>query len=208
MSPTRERILTATNELFRRQGYNGTSLKQVTESAPATVGSLYHFFPGGKEALAAAVIETSGAAYRELFEMIADAEPNFGEAIIAFFDGAAAVLEGTDFVDICPIGTVAREVASTNDTLRTAAEKVFASWVDAAESRLIDEGIATTEAHELAVSLVASLEGGFLLARAARDGDQLRVIGRQIRRLVDSTPRSTGASDLMVEPRPRGKKRS
>ena len=194
MFSTRDRILSATNELFRRQGFNGTSLKQVTENAPATVGSIYHFFPGGKESLAAAVIETSGAAYRELFEMIADAEPNFGEAITAFFDGAAVVLETTDFIDICPIGTVAREVASTNNTLRAAAELVFASWVEAAEVRLVEASIATTEAHELAVSLVASIEGGFLLARSARDGNQLRSIGRQMRRLVDSTPRVTRES--------------
>lgn len=205
MFSTRDRILSATNELFRRQGFNGTSLKQVTESAPATVGSIYHFFPGGKESLAAAVIETSGAAYRELFEMIADAEPNFGEAITAFFDGAAAVLETTDFIDICPIGTVAREVASTNNMLRAAAELVFASWVEAAEVRLVEASIATTEAHELAVSLVASIEGGFLLARSARDGNQLRSIGRQMRRLVDSTPRVTSGSRAKGESRSRRK---
>jgi len=37
----------------------------------ATIGSIYHFFPGGKEALAVAVIETTGAVHRQLFESIA-----------------------------------------------------------------------------------------------------------------------------------------
>ena len=55
MADTRDRILVATNELFRRQGYNGTSLSQISEAANATIGSIYHFFPGGKEALAVAV---------------------------------------------------------------------------------------------------------------------------------------------------------
>ena len=53
MTGTRERIVTATNELFRRRGYNGTSLKDVTVASGATTGSLYHFFPGGKAELAA-----------------------------------------------------------------------------------------------------------------------------------------------------------
>ncbi|MEZ5168034.1 MAG: TetR/AcrR family transcriptional regulator [Acidimicrobiales bacterium] len=71
MAATRDRIIVATNELFRRHGYHGTSLSQISEAADATTGSIYHFFPGGKEALAVAVITTTGAVYRELFESIA-----------------------------------------------------------------------------------------------------------------------------------------
>ena len=48
--PTRDRILYATAELFRRQGYAGTGLKQVVAEAQAPFGSLYHHFPGGKRA--------------------------------------------------------------------------------------------------------------------------------------------------------------
>ena len=135
MNATRARILRTTTELFRRQGFNGTSLKQITDAADATTGSLYHFFPGGKEDLARAVIETSGDAYRQLFEMVADAACDPASAITDFFDGAAEVLEHTDFIDPCPIGTVAREVASTNEQLRQASHKVFSSWVSAAAKR-------------------------------------------------------------------------
>jgi AcrR family transcriptional regulator len=66
MRSTRDRIVTATAELFRRQGYNGTGLKQVTQAAGAPVGSVYHFFPGGKDELAETVILTSGRVYQEL----------------------------------------------------------------------------------------------------------------------------------------------
>jgi AcrR family transcriptional regulator len=103
MIGTRERIVTATGELFRRQGYNGTSLKQVTAAAGAPFGSLYHFFPGGKEELADEVIRTSGAAYRSLFELVYDAAADPPTAVTDFFDGAAAVLEETGYLDACPI---------------------------------------------------------------------------------------------------------
>src|SRR5260370_34466566 len=160
---TRDRFLTATNESFRRRGYNGTSLKHVTAAAQAPTGSLYHFFPGGKDQLASEVITTSGAAYRELFEAIADAAASPGDAVTDFFDGAALVLEETDFIDPCPIGTVAREVASTNEPLRRATERVFQSWIDAASTRLVAAGIADDEARRLATAIVAALEGGFVL---------------------------------------------
>ena len=185
MADTRDRLMTATAELFRRQGYHGTSLKQVTAAAGAPVGSLYHFFPGGKEDLAEAVIGSSGRAYQELFELIADAAADMATAVTDFFDAAAAVLEETGYLDACPIGTVALEVASTNDRLRAATQAVFEGWLHAAGSRMELAGVPEPEARELATTLVAVVEGGFMLSRTARDPEPMRAAGRQMRRLVE-----------------------
>lgn len=185
MTSTRDRLLSATNEAFRRHGYHGTSLKQVTTAAGAPTGSLYHFFPGGKHALAEAAIDTSGAAYRELFELIADAATDPAAAVVDFFDGAADVLEQSDFIDPCPIGTVAREVASTDEALRQAAERVFESWIDAAAARFEDAGLTHGDARDLAATVVAALEGSFVLARTRRDTSALRATGRHLRHLVE-----------------------
>jgi AcrR family transcriptional regulator len=184
MRPTRDRIVTATAELFRRQGYNGTGLKQVTQAAAAPVGSVYHFFPGGKDELAETVILTSGGAYQELFEAIYAEAGDPVEAIGAFFEGAVAVLAETDYVDACPIGTVALEVASTNDRLRRATEAVFAGWIGAAAARFVAAGVPPAEASDLAVTLVAAIEGGFMLSRAARSPEPMRSAGRLMQRLV------------------------
>ena len=54
--PTKQRILYAAAELFRRRGYSGTGLKQISEESRAPFGSLYHHFPGGKEELGEDVI--------------------------------------------------------------------------------------------------------------------------------------------------------
>ena len=187
MAGTRDRFLTSTGELFRRQGYNGTSLKQVTTAAGAPVGSLFHFFPGGKEELAEAVLRTSGAAYRELYEVIADAAVDPASAITDFFEGAAAMLEETGYLDACPIGTVALEVASTNDRLRQATADVFASWIDAASARLRAAGVEAARATELATALVAGVEGGFMLSRAARSPEPMRTAGRLLREQVEAS---------------------
>ena len=187
MPTTRDRILTATNELFRRNGFNGTSIKQIIIAAKVLMGSLYHFFPQGKDQLAREAIETSGPAYQQLLQMIADEAASPAEAISNFFDGAAEVLETTDFIDICPIGTVAREVASTNNSLRESTAKIFASWIGALAARFQAAGIPEPEATGLATTVVASLEGGFMLARSARDTAPLRATGTAIRLLVDTT---------------------
>ena len=186
VTSTRERILFAASELFRRQGFAATGLKSILAASDAPYGSLYHFFPGGKDDLTAAVITTSGAAYRELFEAIANEAASPAAAVTDFFDGAALVLEETDFIDPCPIGTVAREVASTNEALRRATDQVFGSWIDAVTIRLGAAGIEKQDAHRLAAAIVAALEGGFVLARARRDADVLRDTGRIMHGAVEN----------------------
>jgi AcrR family transcriptional regulator len=188
VASTRDRILVVTGELFRRQGYNGTGLKEVTTAAGVPFGSLYHHFPGGKVELGDAVIRSSGQAYLELFEAVYDAAPDAGTAVTDFFDGAAAVLEETGYLDACPIGTVALEVASTNDRLRRATDDVFASWVDAVAVRLGRRGIDGARSRELGLALVAGIEGGFMLSRAARSPEPLRAVGRLLRQLVEAAP--------------------
>jgi AcrR family transcriptional regulator len=191
---TRQRLVTTTAELFRRRGFHGTSVKQVTEAADAPIGSLYHFFPGGKEDLAEAVLLESGEAYRQLFELIADAAPDPATAITDFFDGAAEVLEQSGYVDTCPIGTVALEVASSNDRLRRASDRVFRSWIDAAAARFTAVGIPADEAEALAATAVAALEGAFMLARSRQDPAPLRTAGRHIRQLVEAAVATAGAA--------------
>lgn len=180
MTGTRDRFIATTLELFRRQGYNGTSLKQVTDAAGAPTGSLYHHFKGGKDELTRVVLETAGAAYGDLLTTVWDEQPDPVSALTAFFEGAALVLEESDFIDPCPIGTVAREIASTNDPLRATALAVFESWIEKAADRLAAAGIAQADARELAVALVAGIEGGFILSRTARDAEPIRAIGRQL----------------------------
>lgn len=184
MPSTRDRILVATNELFRRQGYNGTSLSQISAASGATIGSIYHFFPGGKEALAVAVVETTGAVYRELFESIMGDAHNAVEGFGELFDGAAAVLEASDFIDPCPIGGIAREVANTSEPLRRAAQQAFDSWVAAASDHFVANGASTETAHDCAVALVAMLEGSFVLSRTQRSGAPLLAAGRCARELA------------------------
>jgi AcrR family transcriptional regulator len=188
---TKERIVNATAELFRRQGYTGTGLKQIVAEADAPFGSLYHFFPGGKEQLGDEVIRRAGHFYFQLFEAIFDAAPDIVTATSDFFDGAAETLRVTDYADACPIATVALEVASTNETLRQATSDVFESWVDAATRRVIEAGIPRRRARELAISLLASLEGAFVLSRAMRSTEPLEVAGAQASAVVGDALRAS-----------------
>ena len=174
---TKERIMDSSAELFRRQGYAGTGIKQILAAANAPFGSLYHFLPGGKEQLGAETLRSSGALYAQLFATIAAQAPDVTTAVADFFSGAAETLVETDYADACPIATVALEVASTNEQLREATAEVFESWIAGATAYFAAAGIARQTARELALSMLCLLEGAFIFCRAMRSTEPLHVAG-------------------------------
>ena len=177
MSTTRQRIVDTSADLFRRQGYAATGVKQIVTEAQAPFGSLYHFFPGGKEQLGAEAIGVSGAIYALLIPAVFDPAPDAVTAVLDFFAGAAEHLVETDYADACPIATVALEVSSSSEILRQACAEVFESWIEAGTPRFVEAGIDEAKARELTIAMLAALEGAFVLARALRSTEPLRVAG-------------------------------
>lgn len=177
MTTTRDRIMNASAELFRRNGYSGTGLKQIVTKAQAPFGSIYHFFPGGKEELGAEVIRTSGMLYTQLFDIYIASADDLVNGIESAFAAAADTLVDTDYADACPIATVALEVASTNERLREATAEVFDAWIEAGTTSIIKFGIAQPDARDLAVSIITGLEGAFVLSRTLRTTEPITIAG-------------------------------
>ncbi|MFY4718290.1 TetR/AcrR family transcriptional regulator [Streptomyces sp. LaBMicrA B280] len=165
---TRARIVRACTELFRRSGYTGTGMKQIAEAAEAPFGSIYHFFPGGKAQLAEEVVRTSGAVYLDLVSTLMASSDDPVAATTGAFTAAADTLVELDFADPCPIATVALEVAGTDERLRQATSEVFDSWIGHLAACYTAGGVRAPRAHDTAASVIALLEGAFMLARAAR----------------------------------------
>ena len=192
-SGTRDRIVTASAALFMRQGYPGTGLKQISTEAEATFGSLYHFFPGGKEELAAESLRVAGEGYRRIVEAVFDAAPDIVTGTYYVFLGAGQTLLQTAFVDACPIATVASEVASKNEALRAVTEEIFDGWIEVGTERFRRAGVPDEIARELFVFALAALEGAFILSRASKSVEPMRNAGRFVadavrRALTDGAP--------------------
>lgn len=186
VATTRERLVATGVRLFQRQGLAGTGIKQILSEADVSFSSLYHYFPGGKDELAAEVIRTAGSGYQQLVELAWDQAEDPVAAVTAIFQGAAITLEASGYADACPIATVALEVASVNEPLRAATAEVFQSWLDAARSRLTAAGIGEADARRLATSIITLLEGAFLLSRAARNTQAMLLACESAAELVAS----------------------
>lgn len=181
---TRTRIIAATAELFRRQGLTGTGLKQIAHAAQAPFSSIYHFFPGGKTDLADEVIRRAGALYGEHVLTIFDACADLPAAIEVAFATAAKVMVESDYVDACPIETIALEVASTDETLRRATADVFTGWIDSGTAHIEQCGLSHGVRRRLIIGFISSLEGAFVLSRSLRSTEPLEAASRMMQLAV------------------------
>jgi AcrR family transcriptional regulator len=184
-TPTRDRLVETSAELFRKQGYNATGVKQIVTAAEAPFASLYHFFPGGKEQLGAEAIRLSGALYELLIPAVFGPAPDLVTGVRAFFAGAADHLVETNYADACPIATIALETSSTSEPLRQACAEVFERWIAAGAELHEDSGLTDEQARELTIAMLAALEGAFVLARALRSTEPLTTAGEMVATTVE-----------------------
>jgi AcrR family transcriptional regulator len=158
---TDQRIVRTMAELLRVQGYAATGLQQLARAAHAPTGSIYHHFPGGKREIAAAALRQAGAAYIQLLlPMLLDEHADLATAIEAAFTAAADDIANTGWANMCPVGTIAGEIADTEPELRLVAAEVIASWIDVSSQYLVTRGLSETDARTAMYALLTALEGG------------------------------------------------
>jgi AcrR family transcriptional regulator len=190
---TDQRIVRTMAELLRVQGYAATGLQQLARAAHAPTGSIYHHFPGGKREIAAAALRQAGAAYIQLLPMLLDEHADLATAIEAAFTAAADDIANTGWANMCPVGTIAGEIADTEPELRLVAAEVIASWIDVGSQYLVTRGLSETDARTAMYALLTALEGGFLLARAQHAVEPLLAAGRAVSAYIATMPAATKA---------------
>lgn len=175
---TREAILTAAAELMRRKGYGAVAMKDIAVASGAPIGSLYHHFRGGKVQIVREALINSGGAYSLLLPTIVDDHADLGAAVDAVFTQAAEDMAATGFANMCPVASVAAEVADTVEELRAASAEVFSGWLDGGTAYFVRRGVPEQAAREVTVALILALEGAFVLARTLRNTEPLLAAGR------------------------------
>lgn len=185
---TRAKLVAAAGELLTRQGYHATGLSQIIEASGAPRGSLYFYFPGGKEELAIAALEASGAEWRAWIEALVTGAPDLGEAVVAVCRALADALVASDFQLGCPLATVALEAAATSPAVRDTVNAHYAAWRHTIAAELASVGVAAVAARELATFVIAAFEGALLLAKVSRDPQPLLTVGATLRSMIALAP--------------------
>lgn len=165
----RDEIVRTAAVLFRRQGYAGTGTNQIVAVSGAPKGSLYHYFPQGKEQIAQAAVEHAGALVRTTLARLLDQEPTPGAALRAYAVLLAGWLRESDFQDGCPITTTLLELAPVSRAVTDAGRAAFDGWTGVLAQALVSSGASGVQARRLATLAIAALEGALVLARVQQD---------------------------------------
>ena len=112
-----------------------------------------------------------------LIPTVVDGYTDLGAAIDGVFTQAARDMADTGFANMCPVASVAGEVADTVEELRSATRDIFTAWIDGGAAYFTSRGLDEPLARQVTTALIAGLEGAFLLARAMRDTAPLLATG-------------------------------
>ncbi len=158
-------VLPLLGEAFREHGFEGASLSVITQRTGLGRGSLYHFFPGGKAEMAAAVLEDIDAWFdHEIFVPLRMAtDPR--AAINAMWEAVSAYFQSGQ--RICLVGAFA--LSDTRDRFASAVNAYFARWIEALAAALRRLGHDAKYADAIAEQVVAGIQGAITLARARPD---------------------------------------
>ena len=163
-TPPRTKLVVATLDLLRRAGLSGAGINQVVDASQAPKGSLYHYFPGGKQQL---VIEALREAERTVggnFSRIFGATARVAEKVRTLFAKTAAGLDANEYAKGCPVAAVTLDLDRRSEALREVCAAVFDHWTAVIADGLAD--VPRTERRVVAQLILATLEGGLVLARA------------------------------------------
>lgn len=174
--------LPALAEVFREHGYEGASLSIIGKATGLGKGSLYHFFPGGKEEMARAVLaEIDGWFESHVFAPLReDARPR--ETVAAMFDAVETYFRSGDRV--CLVGALA--LGEVRERFGESVKSYFERWLDALSVALVRAGWSGTDARALAEEAVVGIQGAIVLTRALDRPDLFQHIIARLRERLDA----------------------
>lgn len=173
---TRARIVDAAAQLMYERGVTEATLEDVRAAAGVSGSQIYHYF-ADKQALLLAVIERQTEAVLELQAPLVERLDSL-EGLHAWRDTLVEYQRRMQCRGGCPIGSIGSEVAENNPEARLAVASSFLRWEGA-----IRQGLAAMHARgeldgdpeDLALAVLAALQGGLMLTQIQREVRPLAV---------------------------------
>lgn len=184
---TRDRIIQEALKLFQEKGISETSMADLEKAAGVSKGALYFHF-SSKEDLALAALARARDLFKQfLEEAFAEGPPR--KSLRKFLEKIYQKMEEDGFRTGCLFGNTAIEVANRESPIRDFLEETFEDWKEELATVLLqaqNRGCLSEEEspEDLALFIIAALEGALLLSRLKKDGGPLKTVIRVLEALI------------------------
>lgn len=185
---TRQFIIETTAGLFNKKGYAGTSLSDLTEATRLTKGSIYGNFEN-KEEVALAVFNFNAERRVAIIQNKLSQAVGYKDKLLAFINLFSTAEIGVFPEGGCPLLNAGTEADDTHEPLRQRVSEEISNTLQEVVSIIRDGIIARefrpdTDANQLALSLLAIIQGGIFIARTTRNPTHLDTVLKTARNLV------------------------
>jgi len=177
---SRELLIETASKLFRIRGYYGVGLKDILSESGVPKGSLYHYFPYGKEELAIEAIDYTRSMIVKNIQATLDEVDDPIKAIQAHILQLSEIFSESNNLLGVPIGTIAAETYSTCEPIRIVCQSAFENWQSLFTKKLLESGYSEQQSKELSIVINALIEGGIIYSQTSNSGEPLRVIADKI----------------------------
>ena len=169
---TRQHIIQEAATLFNQRGYLGSSISDVMQCTGLQKGGIYRHFQSKEQLALAAFDYAQQQSTNRLVEAVA-AETGAVQKLLAFISAFHALTLHPPVPGGCPILNTIVDSDDGDPALRERVVSVVRGWEQLIE-RVVADGVAQgslrrdIDPQAVATLLIATLEGGIVLARAHR----------------------------------------
>lgn len=161
-SPSREVAVLELYTLFRRAGFDGVSIADISSATGLGRSSLYHYFPGGKSDMASAVLGFARGCLQQTVIAALNGPGTAQERLERMLAGVHALYEGG--TEPCIVASMM--MGTPDEPLQAQLSGVLNDWLEALGRLLEENGAAREAARQRAALIIGRIEGGLLLAKA------------------------------------------
>lgn len=181
-------LLTEAAKLFRRRGYAATGTNEILAAAGAPRGSLYYYFPGGKEEIGARAIEAAAKRVTITLKELAAESGSPADFVDRYVAKLVHWMGQSGWRDGCPISTVLLENAPESEAITAVGRTAHARWRNVIEDMLARHGWPADRRTSAARTILMALNGAQIHARVEASPVPLEDCAAELRRLLGAGP--------------------
>jgi len=187
---TRNFIIEKTAPIFNMKGYAGTSLNDIIAATGLTKGSIYGNF-ANKDEVALAAFDYNFSTNVSKIEAEISRQNTTEGKLLAYINIYQSLLINGISLGGCPILNTAIDADDTHPALRDKVLKAVLSWKNRIIS-LVEEGILKKELNsdnnpeQIALTIIAMIEGGVMVSRLTNNMDNWKLIMNSLKKYIKS----------------------